>query len=362
MLTAGFDDFNVGYIAPVLESVFSEMGGAMSGKVKVRGQMDNISLRGEGTRFDNALLRVGFTNVAYYLNGPFSVTDQGLFFDGIPSRTVQRHRQHRRGPAVRPPEEHQDGHQDQDERHRGHRHGRGRRQGLLWPPVRQRGCLDQRPVQRSLIDVNARTDKNGHIHIPIDNASNDGKNDLLTFRQAFREVYEDPYEAMMNNMAAGAGKGSDFGIRLRVNATQGHRGLCRDRQGCRQCAERPGQGIIDIEVRPGRDLFTINGDYALRSGNFQFNAMDIAKRDFTISDGSTVRFNGDVMDSDLDIKGIYSTKASVATLLADTTSVSARRTVNCGIGVSGKLREPKLSFSIDVPDLTQPPSQGWRAP
>ena len=57
------------------------------------------------------------------------------------------------------------------------------------------------------------------------------------------------------------------------------------------------------------------------------------------------------MDSDLDIKGIYSTKASVATLIADTTSVSARRTVNCGIGVSGKLREPKLSFSIDVPDL-----------
>ena len=57
------------------------------------------------------------------------------------------------------------------------------------------------------------------------------------------------------------------------------------------------------------------------------------------------------MDSDLDIKGIYSTKASVATLIADTTAVSARRVVNCGIGVSGKLREPKLSFSIEVPDL-----------
>lgn len=76
-----------------------------------------------------------------------------------------------------------------------------------------------------------------------------------------------------------------------------------------------GQGIIDIEARPGRDLFTINGDYTLRSGNFHFNAMDIAKRDFTISDGSSIRFNGDVMDSDLDIKGIYSTKASVATCL-----------------------------------------------
>ena len=79
--------------------------------------------------------------------------------------------------------------------------------------------------------------------------------------------------------------------------------------------------------------------------------MDIAKRDFTISEGSSIRFNGDIMDSDLNINGIYSTKASVATLIADTTSVSARRLVNCGIGVSGKMREPKLSFSINVPDL-----------
>ena len=57
------------------------------------------------------------------------------------------------------------------------------------------------------------------------------------------------------------------------------------------------------------------------------------------------------MDSDLDINGVYSTKASIATLIADTTSISARRIVNCGIGISGKIREPQLSFSIDVPDV-----------
>ena len=34
-----------------------------------------------------------------------------------------------------------------------------------------------------------------------------------------------------------------------------------------------------------------------------------------------------------------------------TTAVSTRKTVNCGIGISGKLREPQLTFSIDIPDL-----------
>lgn len=351
-LTAGFDDFNVGYIAPVLESVFSEMGGSMSGKVKVSGSMDNISLRGEGTRFDNAMLRVGFTNVAYYLNGPFSVTDQGLFFDGISIKDRFNGTGSIEGGLL------------YDHLKNIRMDTRIKMKGIEAIDMDEGGdkafygrlfasgdVSIKGPFNAILIDVNARTDKNGHIHIPIDNASNDGKNDLLTFRQAFREVYEDPYEAMMNSMAAGAGKGSDFGIRLRVNATQGTEAYVEIDRAAGNVLNGRGQGIIDIEVRPGRDLFTINGDYALRSGNFHFNAMDIAKRDFTISDGSTVRFNGDVMDSDLDIKGIYSTKASVATLIADTTSVSARRTVNCGIGVSGKLREPKLSFSIDVPDL-----------
>ena len=60
--------------------------------------------------------------------------------------------------------------------------------------------------------------------------------------------------------------------------------------------------------------------------------MDIAQKDFTILQGSSIRFNGDVMDSDLDINGVYSTKASIATLIADTTSISTRRIVNCGIG------------------------------
>ena len=59
-----------------MESVFSEMGGSISGRVKASGTLDSLSLSSEGTRFDDVLLRVGFTNVPYYVSGPFSVTDQ----------------------------------------------------------------------------------------------------------------------------------------------------------------------------------------------------------------------------------------------------------------------------------------------
>mgnify|MGYP002521463386 CR=1 FL=1 len=350
--TASLDGLNVGYLAPALKSVFSEMGGAMSGKVNVNGSLGNLSVSSEGTRFDNVLLRVGFTNVAYYADGTFSMTDKGLFFDDVTIKdrydgtgrisgglTFDKLKNFRMDSKITMSRmEAIDMTETDNQAFYGHLFASG-------------DVLIKGPFEAIQLDINARTDKNGRIHIPIDKASNDGKNDLLTFKQDFKEIYIDPYDAMMNNLVERKGKGSDFGLRLRVDANQGTEAYVEIDRAAGNVLNGRGQGTIDIEVRPGRDLFTINGDYTLLSGNFHFNAMDIAKRDFTISDGSSIRFNGDVMDSDLNIKGIYSTKASVATLIADTTAVSARRLVNCGIGVSGKMREPKLSFSIDVPDL-----------
>ena len=350
--SAELNRFNAGYIAPALKSVFSEMEGSVSGKVRIGGTSDLMSLSSEGTRFDDVLLKVGYTNVPYYVTGPFSVSDKGLILDGV---TIQDRfdgtgtisggilydhlKDFRMDTRIRMRGiEAIDMTESDNQTFYGHLFASG--------DVQIKG-----PLEAILLDANVRTDKDGHLHIPIDNASNDGKNDLLTFRQTFREIHIDPYEAMMSKVASTGGKGRDFGLKLKVNATQGTEAFVEIDRAAGNVLSGRGQGTIDIEVRPSRDLFMINGDYSLRSGNFHFNAMDIAKRDFTISDGSTVRFNGDVMDSDLDIKGIYSTKASVATLIADTSAVAARRTVNCGIGVSGKLREPQLSFSIEVPDL-----------
>jgi hypothetical protein len=57
------------------------------------------------------------------------------------------------------------------------------------------------------------------------------------------------------------------------------------------------------------------------------------------------------MESTLDIDAIYKTKASLSTLIADTTSVANKRLVECGISITDKLSNPRLGFSIEIPDL-----------
>lgn len=78
-----------------------------------------------------------------------------------------------------------------------------------------------------------------------------------------------------------------------------------------------GNGALEMSVID--EAFSINGDYTLTGGNYKFVAMGLVSRDFQIQDGSSLRFNGDILESTLDIDAIYKTKASLSSLIADTT-------------------------------------------
>ena len=351
-IVADLKNLEAGYIAPVLSSVFSETDGHVSGKVRIHGKTDNLSLSGEGTRFDDVMLKVAYTNVPYYANGPFTIDNGGLHLDGIAVRDrfdgtgtisggilFDHLKNIRMDTGIR----------------------MNRMEAINMSPTSGEAIYGnvfatgnvsiKGPFNAIRLDVNARTDKNGSIHIPIDNASSDANTNLLTFKEPEKEIYIDPYDVMMNRLVSESKKENDFGIHLSIAANERTEAYVEIDRLSGNALNGRGQGNIDIIVRPAADVFTINGEYTLASGKFHFNALDITQKDFTLSQGSSIRFNGDVMDSDLDIDGVYTTKASIATLIADTASVSSRRTVNCGIGISGKLREPQLTFSIDVPDI-----------
>lgn len=343
---------NVGYVSPVLSTIFSEMGGGASGRIRVQGPFKNLSLSSENARFDNVLLKVGFTNVPYYVTGPFHVNNNGLYFDsmaikdnydgtgtisgGVLFNRLKDFRMDTRISMNRM--EALDTRAEDSPSFYGHVFASGN--------VSLTG-----PFNAILLDINARTMKQGTLHIPLDNTSDAGTSDLLTFKEYEQEAEIDPYDLLMQNMVATGARKSDLGVRLRLNCSPDVEAFVEVDRTYGNYLSGRGRGIIDLMIRPGSDLFTINGDYTLSEGSFHFNAMNIAKRDFTLTDGSSIRFNGDIMDSDLDLQGQYTTKASVATLIADTSSFSSRRIVNCGIDISGRLREPRLGFSIEVPDL-----------
>ena len=342
------DHFNMGYAAPLLNSLFSQFGGYLSGQVGVEGTLDKPHLSSRNLRIEDGTLELDYTRVPYDMSGDVDLNDEGLFFrnvqlsDGLSGKgklsgsillggfknfAMDTHVQLTDMKVLNLP------------------------QGvnpMLWGTATATGRADiTGPINRLLLDVDATTSRSGELHIGLGSSGGSRSREMLTFKEAPFEGEEDPYEAMMAARNQEKKKSSDFQIKLRVHATpqmQLHMDIGES------SLSAQGNGTVELSSRSSTGSFGLNGDYNITQGSFLFSAMNLVSRRFTIQDGSTIRFNGDVWDTDLDVKGLYTTKASLSTLIADESSVS-RRTVNCGINITGRLRNPEINFSIDIPDL-----------
>ena len=345
------DRLNVGYAQPLLADIFSKMDGSISGDIRIDGPLDRFSISSNGTRLDDAMLTVAYTNVPYYADGAFHIDDEGVYFDDINIRDrydgnglvtggilFDHFRDIRFDTRIRANNiECVDLSEKQADTFYGNLSATG-------------NVAISGPVNSILMSIDAVTSREGQFHIPLSNvAGTAGSNNLLKFKEPEKFVYIDPYETMISRLKIKEASKNDFGVKLKVNASPSVEAFVEIDKASGNVLSGRGSGTIDLEI--SNDVFNINGDYTLNSGSYHFKAGNIASRDFQIQDGSSIRFNGDIMESTLDINAVYRTKTSLSTLISDTTSVSNRRTVDCGIGITDKLKNPRLKFSIEIPDL-----------
>ena len=348
---AVLSQLDLAYAAPFLETVFDRFEGALDGRVNVGGTLDKLQIESEGMQIVDGLLQVGFTQVPYRVAGPVSVDTKGLHFQsvgiaddsdgkgtvtgsllfgGFKDLRLDTHVQFDRMKVL----------------------GITDRSGPIYGDVYGTGRVDiTGPFEAIALNIDARTVKDGNLHIPLGAGSVKATGDLLVFTQPYVEVEEDPYEQMLAATRTTKKKTqSDLDIRVRVRATPAVTAHIDIGENSLQGL---GNGLIDLRIRTGQsNLFTINGDYTLNQGDFRFSTLDLVTREFSIRDGSSIRFNGDVMDSDLNVTGVYTTKASLSTLLSSSASADAgRRQVDCIINITDKLRNPQIKFDIEIPEL-----------
>lgn len=344
--------FDIACATPFVSGVISQMSGYVSGQFSAEGPLDRLATRSENAGFENAMLRIAFTNVPYMLNGGFRMDETGIYFDRISIEDTKG------GNGLLTGNISYDHFKDirfnarADVRNIEAINLNERQSETFYGNVSATGSVGlSGPMNALQLTVNAATSGNGQFHIPISSSSNATGSNLLTFKEPVVIKKVDPYEAMVQRLQSQESRESDFRMKLKVAATQGTEAFIEIDKATGNVLSGRGDGVIDIEIQPKKDIFNITGDYTIASGNYKFVALGFASRDFSIQDGSTVKFNGDIMESTLDIDARYTTKASLSTLIADTTSVANRRTVECGISITDKISNPRLKFSISIPDL-----------
>lgn len=350
---AELDRQDISWLKSILKGVFSEIDGSVSGKIRAEGTLDRLELSSSGTRINNSLLKVDYTMVPYMADGPFRIDSEGIHFDDIALNDLQKGKGRLKGSvswdhfrdigldihidtdnieAINRPLKDNDGY-----------YGR----------VFGSGRVDiTGPLKEILIAVDMSTGAQSRFYIPLSNTATAGTTDILKFREVVEEVQVDPYEEMMAQLRSKeeGRRRNSLGVSINAHVNPQVEAFLEINRDNGSVIAGRGRGDINVDFRTGRPI-SLKGDYTLDEGNFHLNLMNLANRDFTINEGSAVKFNGGVMDTDLDIDAIYTTKTSISSLIGDTTSVNSRRNVNCSLKVGGKLREPKISFAIDIPDL-----------
>ena len=348
--------FNLAYAAPLLSTVFSTFSGNLTGRVEVEGPLRNPDIRTPGLELSDGLMALDFTRARYHLDGTLGLDQNALYFKdirltdeeegtgrvagsiglgGFTDLSMDTHVSFDKLQAMALPK------------------------GVnptLYGNVYATGRADiTGPLNRLVVDVNATTEKQGDLHLPLGSSSGERDRNLLVFTEPEDDLQVDPYELMMAANEKNERSASNLTVRLTARATPAVTAYIDI--GDENSLNAKGSGTITMEMQSAQHSFALGGDYTLSEGSFHFSAMNLVSRDFTIQNGSTVRFNDSIMDTDLNVKGQYVTKASLANLISATdaegkSSTGNRRTVYCGIDITGKLSNPEVSFSIDIPDLS----------
>lgn len=118
-----------------------------------------------------------------------------------------------------------------------------------------------------------------------------------------------------------------------------------------------GSGTINIAYSSLDDLLHMYGRYVIDHGNYNFTLQDIIIKDFTIKEGSSITFNDDPTQAQLDISAVYALTANLSDL---DESFSQDRDLNrtnvpvhAVLNVNGYLQQPEISFNLEFPTLNQ---------
>ncbi len=93
----------------------------------------------------------------------------------------------------------------------------------------------------------------------------------------------------------------------------------------------------------------LNGNYIVDNGTYVSKA--ILERTFQIAKGSSIKWDGDAMTPQLDIKANYSRMVTNAGEYLSTTSIP-QLNVLLTVGITGTLNSPVVAFNVDAPDAS----------
>ena len=192
-----------------------------------------------------------------------------------------------------------------------------------------------------VISVKAKTFAGTEIQIPLETETTDFSDDYIRFVSDLSEEKEE--ELIRQNSSSKITLDFDLEITPEAEVTV----LVDEISGTE--LKGSGTGLLLMRLIDGE--FSIFGDYAVSSGNFNYRFGGLIDKDFDLQPGGTIAWQGDPYDAQLNLTALYRLSANPAPLL---NSSSYPRPVNTDVSIrlGGAILQPQIDFGINFPNLS----------
>ena len=192
-----------------------------------------------------------------------------------------------------------------------------------------------------LISVKAKTFAGTEIQIPLETETTDFSDDYIRFVSDLSEEKEE--ELIRQNSSSKITLDFDLEITSEAEVTV----LVDQLSGTE--LKGSGTGLLLMRLIDGE--FSMFGDYAVSSGNFNYRFGGLIDKDFDLQPGGTITWQGDPYDAQLNLTALYRLSANPAPLL---NSSSYPRPVNTDVSIrlGGAIMQPQIDFGINFPNLS----------
>jgi len=116
-----------------------------------------------------------------------------------------------------------------------------------------------------------------------------------------------------------------------------------------------GSGNMRMEYYNKGDI-KMFGNYTIDHGTYKFSLQEVIRKDFSINSGSTVTFNGDPLNANLDIKAKYTVNSVSLSDLGSEVPEDLKKSnvkVNCLMDITGNMLHPTVKLGIELPNESE---------
>ncbi len=341
-------DLTLDILNPFVSSFASSLRGVGTGTLKLRGKPKELELTGAVMARD-ASLKVDFLQTRYSFTDSVRFTPEGIIFRNIRIYDEKRNQGTINGTLA----------------HNSFKdfrisldinmdkmlvlNTRPKDSDIFYGTAYASGYTGIRGNEEKLVfNISARTAANTEFFIPLNSSASVSDYPYIVFINPDKERKDN---AIANqNMFDRQDKSSKIELNFDLDVTpEAEVQLILD-ETSGDVIRGKGAGKLNINLNSKGDVRMV-GDYVISEGDYLFTLGNILNKRFTVEEGGTITWNGDIDAATLNIRGIYRAKASLSAIFneAEFPELKERLPVECVLNLSGKLLNPGIKFEIILP-------------